>query len=110
MSELKTCPCGHSKYGAQGFPNRWRWQDPIDAYAIAANFCLDCGAHLLPNGDIERRGKVVGEATLRSPRNPKRYPAQEYTERKPMIGKIVIKMMPGEKSCVLLVRAEEPKP
>ena len=26
------------------------------------NFCPECGAHLLPNGDFEPRGKVVGEA------------------------------------------------
>ena len=64
MTEPKRCPCRSSHYNTRLHPHRWYWAESIDGYAIPASFCLDCGAHLLPNGEVEPRGEVVGEGIL----------------------------------------------
>ena len=64
MSEPKTCLCGAMTW-QQDDKEWWPTNAEIDLYLVAeadSLFCPRCGARLLPNGEVEPRGEVVGEA------------------------------------------------
>lgn len=119
MLELKTC-CGACRFEGFGWhyrpcPRMTGLTDMICEKTV--NFCPDCGAHLLPNGEIERRGETVGEAWLTTNADgwpgiyadEPQYDGEEWWPG-PRVSRPTPPMnppAPGEKFRVLLVRAEE---
>jgi len=63
MPEPKTCPCRACCYQKHPTWSEWWWEG-CKQESHVVTFCPICGAHLLPNGEVEPRGEVVGEAVL----------------------------------------------
>jgi len=94
----KTC-CGACQYQNYSTPGEWWWEGcKYESHVVT--FCPVCGAHLLPGGEFEPRGEVVGRATLV-------YPIREgFLSVAGVDITILVETFRGE---VLLVRpAEEP--